>query len=113
MGSARRDRGTFDSADRDGRGTFRAVGSVITFDGFLKLYREDLDDAPEDDEGEGRILPAVGKGDAMAPRDVKGDPHFTQPPPRFTEASLVKKMEEAGIGRTSTYPPLLKRKAAG
>src|SRR3546814_17750889 len=64
-------------------------------DGFLKLYREDLDDAPEDDEGEGRILPAVGKGDAMAHRDVKGDQHFTQPPPRFTEASLVKKMERS------------------
>src|SRR3546814_11118801 len=76
-------------------------------DGFLKLYREDLDDAPEDDEGEGRILPAVGKGDAMAHRDVKADQHFTQPPPRFTEASLVKKMEELGIGRPSTYASIL------
>src|SRR3546814_1113052 len=76
-------------------------------DGFLKLYREDLDDAPEDDEGEGRILPAVGKGDAMAHRDVKGDQHFTQPPPRFTEASLVKKMEELGIGRPSTYASII------
>src|SRR5690606_11301573 len=94
-------------ADRSGLGTFRAVGSVITFDGFLKLYREDTDDAPEDDEGEGRILPPVTQGDAMAQGGLKPEQHFTQPPPRFTEASLVKKLEELGIGRPSTYASII------
>ena len=107
MESARLDQVAVDIADKGGRGVFRAVGSVITFDGFLKLYREDTDDAPEDDEGEGRILPAVAKDDAMAHRDIKADQHFTQPPPRFTEASLVKKMEELGIGRPSTYASII------
>ncbi len=107
MESARLDQVTVDIADRSGLGTFRAVGSVITFDGFLKLYREDTDDAPEDDEGEGRILPPVAQGDAMAQGGLKPEQHFTQPPPRFTEASLVKKLEELGIGRPSTYASII------
>ena len=90
----------------DGRGqTLRANGSVLAFDGFLKLYREDLDDAAEDDEA--RILPPIAKGDGLNTGKVAADQHFTQPPPRYSEASLVKKMEELGIGRPSTYASIL------
>jgi len=88
----------------------RATGSVVVFEGFLKVYREDRDDSPapgaEDDESE-RLLPDVTEGEAMARQDVRADQHFTQPPPRFSEASLVKRMEELGIGRPSTYASIL------
>jgi len=82
----------------------RATGSVVRFDGFLKLYSEGRDD--EEDE-ENRRLPAMAQGDALARRKVTVDQHFTEPPPRFTEATLVKKMEELGIGRPSTYAATL------
>lgn len=84
----------------------RATGSVIKFDGFLKLYREDLDEPKEDDD-EGRILPRVDEGEAVERGEIRPDQHFTQPPPRFTEASLVKKLEELGIGRPSTYASII------
>jgi DNA topoisomerase-1 len=90
----------------DGRGTtLRATGSVIAFDGFLKLYREDTDDAAEEEEG--RMLPPMAERDPLRLGDVTATQHFTQPPPRYSEASLVKKMEELGIGRPSTYASIL------
>ncbi len=92
----------------DGKGqTLRATGSVLAFDGFLKLYREDQDDAPADADDDSRILPPINKGDPAKTRDVTATQHFTQPPPRYSEASLVKKMEELGIGRPSTYASIL------
>ncbi|MCP4330090.1 MAG: type I DNA topoisomerase [Alphaproteobacteria bacterium] len=84
--------------------TLRATGSTVVFDGFLKLYREGRDDA--EDEKEQR-LPNVVKGERIAVEKVTPEQHFTQPPPRFTEASLVKKLEELGIGRPSTYASIL------
>ncbi len=89
----------------------RATGSVIVFDGFLKLYREDLDDQPEGGGGDGeegnRLLPPLKEGDGVKREAVNPERHFTQPPPRFSEASLVKRMEELGIGRPSTYASIL------
>ncbi len=90
----------------DGKGvTLRATGSVVAFDGFLKLYREDQDDAAEEDEG--RMLPPMAERDPLRLGVVNALQHFTQPPPRYSEASLVKKMEELGIGRPSTYASIL------
>jgi DNA topoisomerase I len=83
----------------------RATGSIVAFDGFLKLYREDQDDAAEEDEG--RMLPPMAERDPLGLGLVNAIQHFTQPPPRFSEASLVKKMEELGIGRPSTYASIL------
>jgi DNA topoisomerase I len=92
-----------DSADKTLR--FRATGSTILFDGFLKLYREDVDDPGEDEEG-GR-LPALAERDALDRGKVNPSQHFTEPPPRYSEASLVKKLEELGIGRPSTYASII------
>jgi DNA topoisomerase-1 len=83
----------------------RATGSTLAFDGFLKLYHEDQDDA--EDEAEGRMLPPMRERDPLKRGAVAADQHFTQPPPRYSEASLVKKMEELGIGRPSTYASIL------
>ncbi len=89
----------------DGRRyTFRATGSVVKFDGFLKLYQEDLDDGPDEN---GNRLPTLAAGDAVAAEKVRAEQHFTEPPPRYSEASLIKKMEELGIGRPSTYTATL------
>src|SRR3546814_810857 len=88
----------------------RATGSIVTFDGFLKLYQEDRDDKTADGEEEAtgdRRLPKLTEGDAVTRRAVLPEQHFTQPPPRYSEASLVKKMEELGIGRPSTYASIL------
>ncbi len=90
----------------------RANGSIVAFDGYLKLYREDVDDAPDGQADESRMLPPMHENDPIAPDRkradwVSADQHFTQPPPRFSEASLVKKMEELGIGRPSTYASIL------
>ena len=85
----------------------RANGSIIAFDGFLKLYREDVDDAPEGAADDSRMLPPMKEGDPAKRDRVVAEQHFTQPPPRFSEASLVKKMEELGIGRPSTYASIL------
>ena len=90
----------------DGKGlTLRANGSIVAFDGFLKLYREDTDDASEEDDS--RMLPPMAERDPLTLALVNALQHFTQPPPRYSEASLVKKMEELGIGRPSTYASIL------
>ena len=83
----------------------RATGQVVRFDGFLALYTEDRDD-DEDDE-DGKRLPAMKSGDDLKKKDIAATQHFTEPPPRYTEASLVKRMEELGIGRPSTYASTL------
>ena len=84
--------------------TFRATGSVITFPGFLAVYREGRDDG-RDDELDGNALPPLAAGEPLDLVRLVPEQHFTQPPPRFTEASLVKALEEQGIGRPSTYAP--------
>jgi DNA topoisomerase-1 len=83
----------------------RATGTVVKFDGFLKLYHEDQDD-PEDDD-EARRLPAMSAGEPLTKQKIDASQHFTEPPPRYSEASLVKRMEELGIGRPSTYAATL------
>ncbi len=83
----------------------RATGTVIKFDGFLTLYQEGEDDAAEDDES--KRLPAMSQGEALAKRAIASTQHFTEPPPRYSEASLVKRMEELGIGRPSTYASII------
>ncbi|MBQ2810925.1 MAG: type I DNA topoisomerase [Alphaproteobacteria bacterium] len=105
MNPAIMDRVTIDSKSKDNLITLRANGQVIEFDGFLKLYQESKDDSDEDDDN--RILPNVTNGDAVDKGDIKPEQHFTTPPPRFTEASLVKKLEELGIGRPSTYATII------
>src|SRR5712672_3251888 len=102
MASALLEQVAVDIADAAGRLRLRANGSVILFDGFLTLYQEDRDDTP-DEEGEGGRLPAMRKAERLGRGEVTPSQHFTQPPPRYTEASLVKKLEELGIGRPSTY----------
>ncbi len=89
----------------DGTLRLRATGSTIRFDGFLTLYREDEDDVEESEEN--RRLPPLNERDALARGKVDPQQHFTQPPPRYSEASLVKKLEELGIGRPSTYASIL------
>lgn len=84
----------------------RATGSTIKFDGFYKVYREDTDDASEDDE-EKQILPPLQEKENVNLLDVRPEQHFTAPPPRYSEASLVKKLEELGIGRPSTYAAII------
>ncbi len=111
MESAELERTTVDiTAQAAGRNIeLRATGQVIKFDGFLKLYREDLDDpneAGEDGEESGR-LPAMSQGEKLDKRSIDASQHFTEPPPRYSEASLVKRMEELGIGRPSTYASIL------
>src|SRR6202021_1858924 len=83
----------------------RATGQVIKFDGFLALYQEGRDD--EGDDEDSRRLPAMSEGEALKRNDLAVTQHFTEPPPRFSEASLVKRMEELGIGRPSTYASIL------
>jgi DNA topoisomerase I len=83
----------------------RATGSVLKFDGFLKLYQEGRDDDPEDEDS--RRLPAMSAGEPLAKKEITATQHFTEPPPRYSEASLVKRMEELGIGRPSTYASIL------
>ncbi|ABC23997.1 DNA topoisomerase I subunit omega [Rhodospirillum rubrum F11] len=112
MASAILDQVAVDIADPEAKVVLHATGSVIQFDGFLKVYREDFDDRPESSpdgagEDENRLLPPLREGDGVKREDVKADQHFTQPPPRYTEASLVKRMEELGIGRPSTYASIL------
>jgi DNA topoisomerase-1 len=86
--------------------TFVATGEVVTFDGFLRVYRESYDDDAEA-EDEGRLLPPLSKGDALQREEVLATQRFTLCPPRYTEASLVRKLEELGIGRPSTYAPTI------
>ena len=83
--------------------TARATGSVVRFDGFLKLYEEGVDDIVD----EGSRLPALREGEKLSARQIEAKQHFTEPPPRYSEATLIKKMEELGIGRPSTYASTL------
>lgn len=99
------DKVTIDSLSADKQILLRANGQVIAFDGFLKLYQEGKDDDNGDDEN--RLLPNVNEGEEVSKKAIKPEQHFTTPPPRFTEASLVKKLEELGIGRPSTYASII------
>ena len=83
----------------------RATGTVIKFDGFLTLYQEGEDDAADDDES--KRLPAMSQGERLEKKSIASTQHFTEPPPRYSEASLVKRMEELSIGRPSTYASIL------
>jgi DNA topoisomerase I len=106
MESAVLDQVAIDLASADGEVMLRATGSVIAFDGFFKVYREGSDD-PRQEEGEEVLLPNLEVGAALERLKVDAEQHFTQPPPRFTEASLVKRLEELGIGRPSTYASII------
>src|SRR5215212_9554068 len=90
-----------------GRFLFRATGSVLKFDGFLKVYEEGRDEKADDDEEAARKLPLVEKGESLKLNAVTPEQHFTEPPPRYTEATLVKALEEKGIGRPSTYAAIM------
>jgi DNA topoisomerase-1 len=107
MESAELERTTADiTAKANGRVIeLRATGTVVKFDGFLTLYQEGEDDAAEDDES--RRLPSMSAGENLQKRAIEIGQHFTEPPPRYSEASLVKRMEELGIGRPSTYASIL------
>jgi len=92
--------------------TFRATGSVQKFDGYLRVYQmpvagADREDDEKDDEGEGKSLPRVTEGQTLRLDQIRPDQHFTEPPPRYTEATLVKELEEKGIGRPSTYASII------
>jgi DNA topoisomerase-1 len=104
MPSAELERTTVEIPSADGRTGFRAIGSVTLFDGFLAVYQEGRDD---DAEGEDSSLPRLSSGDALKLLELRPEQHFTEPPPRYSEASLVKKLEELGIGRPSTYASIL------
>ena len=106
MNSARLERTTVDVASRDKQVILRATGSVVLFDGFLALYQEGVDDRAKDDDEDGR-LPKLVQGEGLRRGPVTVAQHFTEPPPRYSEASLVKKLEELGIGRPSTYASIL------
>jgi DNA topoisomerase-1 len=107
MESAELERTTVDITAKAGSRTLelRASGQVVKFDGFLAVYQEGRDDDPEDEES--RRLPAMSEGEALKRENLAVTQHFTEPPPRFSEASLVKRMEELGIGRPSTYASIL------
>ena len=85
-------------------GMFRANGSTVKHPGFMAVYREGTDDEPETDE---KMLPPLEQGQVVDLKDIRADQHFTEPPPRFSEASLVKTLEEYGIGRPSTYASIM------
>ena len=104
MEAARIERTTVDLESADGGTGLRATGQVVLFDGYLAVYEEGRDDA--DDEDGGR-LPVIREGAEARVKAARADQHFTEPPPRYSEASLVKKMEELGIGRPSTYASIL------
>ena len=107
MESAELERTTVDIAAKAGSRVLelRATGQVVKFDGFLALYQEGRDDDGDDEDS--RRLPAMSEGEALKRQDLAVTQHFTEPPPRFSEASLVKRMEELGIGRPSTYASIL------
>jgi DNA topoisomerase-1 len=97
-----------DAPGKDGNGyRFRATGSVPKFDGFLAVYEEGKDQKDEDDEELKHKLPAVTQGEVLKFKSIEPEQHFTEPPPRFTEATLVKELEANGVGRPSTYAAIL------
>ncbi|MCA1748752.1 MAG: type I DNA topoisomerase, partial [Sphingomonadales bacterium] len=104
MASARLERTTVELEEGTGQTALRATGQVVKFPGFMALYTEGRDDKGDEDS---RILPVMSEGDSPAKKQVTAEQHFTQPPPRYSEASLVKRMEELGIGRPSTYASIL------
>ncbi len=106
MESAVFDQVIVDVVSQDKTIQFRSTGTTQVFDGFLKLYQEGVDDAPDQDEDD-RRLPPLAQGQNTPLTQVTPNQHFTQPPPRFSEASLVKKLEELGIGRPSTYASII------
>ena len=107
MAAALLDRVVVDVSSADGAVSLRATGQTIAFDGFLKLYQEGRDDPSGDEDEDGAMLPPLNVNDPLRQREVTPLQHFTEPPPRFSEASLVKKMEELGIGRPSTYASII------
>src|SRR5471032_2073859 len=107
MESAVLDQVTVDIASGDKNVQLRATGSVVKFNGFLTLYDEGQDEKPEDGDENAAILPDVTENEALDRREVLPEQHFTEPPPRYSEASLVKKLEELGIGRPSTYASII------
>ena len=111
MQSAELDQTGVDITTKNGDAVLRANGQVIVFDGFLSVYRESVDDTADVDgdagDDSGKLLPDLTKDEALTTGTVTPEQHFTQPPPRFTDASLVKRMEELGIGRPSTYASII------
>ena len=111
MEAARIERTTIDLETADGRTGLRASGQVVLFDGYLAVYEEGRDEvakgSADEAEDDSRRLPLVAEGAAAKVHAARADQHFTEPPPRYSEASLVKKMEELGIGRPSTYASIL------
>jgi DNA topoisomerase-1 len=105
MASARFQRTAIEIGDPGSTVGLRATGQVVTFDGFLRIYEEGRDDSVTDDED--RRLPEIAEGAPLDQREVTPEQHFTQPPPRYTEATLVKRLEELGIGRPSTYASII------
>ena len=105
MESARVESTAADIAASDGGATFRATGTTILFDGFLRLYKEARDD--QDGKADDRALPKLRADQPLGQRTIEAKQHFTEPPPRFTEATLVKRLEELGIGRPSTYASII------
>ena len=95
------------AAKADRNYDFRVTGSVLKFDGFLKVYEESKEKKDEDDEALSNKLPSLNAGDKLTLKDLKPEQHFTEPPPRYNEASLVKELEERGIGRPSTYASII------
>ncbi|MEO0401948.1 MAG: type I DNA topoisomerase, partial [Pseudomonadota bacterium] len=105
MEGARLERTTIEIGSDDGQVGLRATGQVVLFDGFLRVYEEGRDDDVVDDDD--KRLPQLSQGEGADKRSVTPEQHFTQPPPRYTEATLVKRMEELGIGRPSTYASIV------
>ncbi|NRP12348.1 DNA topoisomerase 1 [Aliiroseovarius sp. xm-m-379] len=105
MESARFERTTVEIGSDDGQVGLRATGQVVVFEGFLKVYEEGRDDAVVDEDD--KRLPQIMQGEPADKRTITPEQHFTQPPPRYTEATLVKRMEELGIGRPSTYASVI------
>ncbi|HBS48744.1 MAG TPA: type I DNA topoisomerase [Rhodobacteraceae bacterium] len=105
MEAARMERTTVEIESGDGQVGLRATGQVVLFDGFLRVYEEGRDDQVVDDDD--KRLPQIAQGETAEKRKINPEQHFTQPPPRYTEATLVKKMEELGIGRPSTYASIV------
>ncbi|OYW46714.1 MAG: DNA topoisomerase I [Novosphingobium sp. 12-63-9] len=107
MASANIERTTVTLREGTGKHELRATGQVIKFPGFLAVYEEGRDQKADGDDEDSSLLPIMNSGDTPAKKGVDADQHFTQPPPRFSEASLVKRLEELGIGRPSTYASTL------
>ncbi|WP_424178903.1 type I DNA topoisomerase [Yoonia sp. TsM2_T14_4] len=104
MAAAQLERTVVDVASADGQVILRANGQVMVFDGFIAIYEEGRDDTADDDD---KRLPQLAQGEKVVKQSVDPEQHFTQPPPRYTEATLVKRMEELGIGRPSTYASIV------